>query len=60
MRELAAFQKVYLEPGESKTVVMQTPLDQLMRYSLKEEKFLLEDGEYCFQIGQNVSKIICK
>lgn len=60
VRELAAFQKVYLEPGESKTVVMQTPLDQLMRYSLKEEKFLLEDGEYCFQIGQNVSKIICK
>jgi beta-glucosidase len=51
LRELKAFQKVHLQPGESKTVAM--PLDEkAFRYfDTGTNRFEVEDGRYRIQIG---------
>ena len=50
VRELKGFQKIYLEPGESKTVTFEiTP--ELMSHYNSELKFVAEPGEFIIFVG---------
>ena len=46
LMELRAFGKVYLEAGESKTLTLEFNKRDLSYYSIKENRWILEDGEY--------------
>ncbi len=49
-RELRGFQKVHLEPGETKTVSITVPLEDLRYFHIKENRWVLEGGGYRFQL----------
>lgn len=49
-KELRGFQKVYLNPGEVKTVTITVPIADLRYYDPKERRWVLEAGEYDFQL----------
>ena len=53
-KELGAFTKVYLQPGESKTVTVTIDPLQLSVWNSKLQKFLVKSGVYKIYIGQNV------
>lgn len=49
-KELRGFQKVYLAPGETKTVTITVPLTELRYYHTKAQRWVLETGDYEFQL----------
>lgn len=51
VRELKAFQKVYLEPKEAKTLTFCLPVQALASFDPVYKKWLVEPGEYRFYIG---------
>jgi beta-glucosidase len=57
VRELKAFTKVFLRPGESKTVVLSLDDKAFRYYNLTEKKFEAASGIYTLQIGASVSDI---
>lgn len=48
VRELRGFSKVYLKAGEKKRVEIFIPQDELRYWNIKENRFVLESGEYQF------------
>ncbi|MGI6519678.1 MAG: glycoside hydrolase family 3 N-terminal domain-containing protein [Fermentimonas sp.] len=59
VRRLRAFQKVMLEPGETKTVTMPLPANDLA-FVNAQGKWTLEEGEFMLQVGTQVETIRCK
>lgn len=57
-RELKGFAKIHLVPNESKTLTMTIAKDDLNYWNLKENRFVLESGEYRVQIGRNARDIV--
>lgn len=51
VKELKSFQKVHLEPGESKEVTLTIPNDELRYYDVATSSWILEDAEYVFLAG---------
>ncbi|MBQ7389652.1 MAG: glycoside hydrolase family 3 C-terminal domain-containing protein [Clostridia bacterium] len=49
-RELGAFKKVYLEPEEATRVELFVPIDSLKYWNIKENRLVLEDGEYILEL----------
>lgn len=54
-KELGAYQKVYLKPGESKTITLTVKPDQLSVWQAKGDKFVVQSGAYRIYVGQNVN-----
>jgi len=52
VKELKAFKKVYLSPGERKVVTMEVPKSNLGFYD-DNMNYLLEDGEFVVYVGAN-------
>jgi beta-glucosidase len=52
-RELKVFAKVFLQPGETKTVAMKLRLADLAAWDPAEKKWTLFPGEYVFQAGDS-------
>jgi len=50
LRELRAFKKVYLEPGEEKRVTLFVNKKDLAFYDLKTNDWTVEDGVYTFEL----------
>ena len=50
VKELKGFAKVYLKAGESKTVEITVNKDDLRYWNVKENRWVLEDGEYQLQL----------
>ncbi len=50
VRELRGFSKVYLEAGESKRAQIVIKKDDLRYWSISENRYVLEDGEYRFAL----------
>lgn len=48
-RELCGFDKIYLRAGESRSVTIEIPKEQLKYYHTGEHRFVLEDGEYIIE-----------
>ena len=51
VRELKAFQKLMLAPGEARTVEFELSVDQLASFDPRFHKWIAEAGEYDFEIG---------
>lgn len=58
LRELKAFDKVYLEPDEATRVELFVPLCELKYWNVKENRYVLEGGEYSFMICKSCERII--
>lgn len=55
LKELAAYKKVYLKPGQSKTVTLTIDPDQLAVWTAQGDKFIVQPGVYKIFVGQNVN-----
>src|SRR5690606_25116124 len=53
-RELKAFDKIELEPGEEKTVKIDLPKKAFEYYDLYKKRYVLEKGEYEIIVSKNV------
>lgn len=51
--ELKAYAKVFLQPGESKTVQMKAKVDDLKYWDAASKKWTLPGGEHVFQAGDS-------
>ena len=58
LRELCAFDKVYLEPDEATRVELFVPYEQLKYWNISENAFVLEGGEYTFEVAKNAEEVI--
>ncbi len=52
-RELKAYGKVLLQPGETKTVILKTKVADLMVWDSAAKKWTLPSGDYVFQAGDS-------
>ena len=60
-KELKAFQKVFLQPGETKTVEMKVKVKDLAFYDETKKSWKVEAGEFVMQLGnssRNISKTV--
>ena len=57
LKELRGFEKVYLEPGETKTVEITLDNNAFCIYSAKAEKFVEIAGEYEIQLASSVKNV---
>ena len=57
LRELKGFEKVELLPGETKRVSIDIPKEELKYFDNKQRRYILEDGEYSFEVGRSVEDI---
>jgi beta-glucosidase len=51
VRELRGFQRVSLQPGETKTLTFTVPAEKLSFYDVTKHAFVVEPGKYEVQIG---------
>ena len=56
LKELKGFSKVYLKPNETKNVNIIIKKEDLRYFNIKEDRFVLEDGEYNFEVSSNSEK----
>lgn len=52
-KELKGFANVYLEPGESKTAVIEIPFSDLAYWSTREHRLVVEGGDYKILLGSS-------
>ncbi|MDO4650775.1 MAG: glycoside hydrolase family 3 C-terminal domain-containing protein, partial [Eubacteriales bacterium] len=57
-KQLKAFTKVYLNPGETKTVDILIPVSEIDFWSPFYERMVVESGEYELQIGKSSAEIV--
>ena len=55
VKELKAFEKVFLESGEKKRVVLRLKPEDFMQY---DESWILEKGEYAIHVGTSSDRIV--
>lgn len=58
VRELKAFTKVYLKAGETRQTELLIPWNQLQLFSMKEHRWILEEGAYRVAICKNAHEEI--
>lgn len=58
VRRLRAFDKVSLKPGETKTVTLKLPADDLA-FVNENGKWTLEEGDFKLQVGDKIETIRC-
>ena len=59
-RELRAFDKVYLAPEEATHVELFVPYGELKYWNIKKNRYVMEGGEYAFEIAKNAEEVILK
>jgi beta-glucosidase len=59
-KELKAFEKIFLKPGETKTVDMQVKVADLAFYDESKKAWNTEAGEYILQVGNSSRNIFQK
>lgn len=60
VKELKAFQKVVLKPGETKTVTLKTDKRALSFWDEETNDWKAEPGEFMAQVGDSSDKLSCK
>ena len=60
MKELKAFEKVYLEPGESKTVTITLDPKDWGYWDEAKHRFVTNPGKYTIYVGTSSRKIVWK
>jgi beta-glucosidase len=56
---LKGFEKVFIRAGETVDVGISISLDELRYYSVEENQWVLESGEYNFMVGPDSSEASC-
>lgn len=56
-RELRAFYKVHLKPGQAKRVTLEIPVSNLSYFDPKYDQYCLQGGKYDIQIGSSCEDI---
>jgi beta-glucosidase len=56
-RELKGFQKVFLQPGESKTVTLSLDWKALAFWDVKTHAWLAEPGEFIVFVGNSAQNV---
>jgi len=56
-KELRGFQRVALQPGETKTLTFTVPAEKLAFYDEKQHAFVVEPDKYEIQVGASCSDI---
>ena len=59
-KELKAFEKIFLKPGETKTIDMQVKVADLAFYDESKKAWNTEAGEYILQLGNSSRNIFQK
>ncbi|EDY84828.1 Glycosyl hydrolase family 3 N terminal domain protein [Verrucomicrobiia bacterium DG1235] len=57
VRELAAFKKVFLQPGQSQTISLQLGRDAFEQYDAERDTWIVRSGEYTISLG-NSSRVL--
>ncbi|WTW98341.1 glycoside hydrolase family 3 C-terminal domain-containing protein [Streptomycetaceae bacterium NBC_01309] len=60
LRELRAFAKVSLEPGESRTVALELDRRSFAYYDTVHGDWVVAGGEYAVQVGRNATDIVAE
>ncbi|MDR6438697.1 beta-glucosidase [Paenarthrobacter nicotinovorans] len=60
VRELRAFQKVTLEPGESRTLTFDLDRRAFAHYDVTDSRWAVTPGEYAIEIGRSASDIVAR
>jgi beta-glucosidase len=55
VQELKAFDKLSLNPGESKTTVLKIPVTELQKWDAEKHRFKLYPGTYTLQVGRDAA-----
>lgn len=58
IRELRAFQKIYLKTGESKKVTLSIAKEDLRYWNQKENRWMMEKGEYAVEICSDANTVL--
>ena len=58
VRELKAFQKVFIKAGEKVTVTLQLEQDAFASYDAEQCRWQVVNGEYALQICKNANEIL--
>ena len=53
LKQLIGFQKVFLQPGESRTITFRVPVSEMKYWNSWKKRFEVETGEYAFWIGES-------
>jgi beta-glucosidase len=57
VKELKAFKKIYLEPGQTKKILFRIPIENLAFYD-RNMNLVIEPGEYRVMVGRNSEDIV--
>jgi beta-glucosidase len=57
-RQLKAFTKTNLKPGETQTIRLEIDTDELRIWDVRTDKYLLESGDYIIEVAKNCRKPI--
>ncbi|MFJ6158755.1 glycoside hydrolase family 3 C-terminal domain-containing protein [Pseudarthrobacter sp. NPDC092184] len=60
VRELRAFQKVTLEPGESRTITFELDRRAFAYYDITDSRWAVTPGEYAIELGRSASDITAR
>lgn len=60
IKELKAFERIHLEPGQSQTVTFVLPVDDLAFWDVTRGKFCVEAGSYDIMVGNSSADIRLK
>lgn len=58
-RQLKGFEKVELQPGETKTVTLEVPLKDITFWNYFRHKMYVEPGNYVVEVGRSSSDLPC-
>lgn len=58
-RQLKGFTKVYLEPGQTRTVTIDIPLKEVTFWSNLRKKMVVENGPYTLAVGASSADLPC-
>jgi len=60
LRQLVGFQRVPLKAGETKTLKITVPVKQLRRWSEKDDRYVVDPGEYQIAVGPSSDRALGK
>ncbi|MBB6121339.1 glycoside hydrolase family 3 C-terminal domain-containing protein [Nocardiopsis algeriensis] len=60
LRELRAFAKVHLEPGESRRVELELDRRAFAYYDVEAARWVVAPGEYLVQVGEDASTVVAE
>jgi len=56
-KELKAFEKVFLNPGETKEITLKVPVSSFAFWSEADNKFVVEPGEFILSLATSAQDI---